>query len=280
VTAGVRVGSKIMAERSEVGIEGVLSAGSEAKDANWNAMWSQEPSGRVHTPLEPVVLGSTLLLIPVFIIQADVKSGPWLDFAYALNWVVWGLFVAEFVLILIVAERKAAAVRAHWLDALLIVTTIPLVSAYLASLRFLRMARLLRLLRATTIITRAIQAERRVTSGTTLRIVALITLFIVVVAGASQAAIDSKDFPSFWDGVWWSVVTVTTVGYGDLYPKSVAGRLIGIVVMLVGIGFLSVLTATIASYFVKSDTGSTDVLAALHRIETELADLKSRMSVE
>jgi voltage-gated potassium channel len=48
-------------------------------------------------------------------------------------------------------------------------------------------------------------------------------------------------------------VTVTTVGYGDLTPHSVAGRIVGIVVMVVGIGFLSVLTATVASYFVKAE---------------------------
>ena len=58
---------------------------------------------------------------------------------------------------------------------------------------------------------------------------------------------------TLWDGVWWSVVTVTTVGYGDLYPTSVQGRLIGIVLMFTGIGFLSLLTAAIASRFVRQD---------------------------
>jgi voltage-gated potassium channel len=241
-------------------------------------VWRQDASGRVHTPLEPVVLGSTLLLIPAFIIQADAGSQAWLTLAYTINWVVWGFFVLEFVVVMLVAERKGAALRAHWLDAAPIVTTIPLLSAYIAGLRFLRLARLLRVLRAATIVSRALQAERSLTSGTALRLVALITLFIVVIAGASQAALDTNDFPTFWDGVWWSVVTVTTVGYGDLYPKSVAGRMIGIVVMLLGIGFISVLTATIASHFVTSDTGSSEVMAKLDRIEAELADLKARMT--
>jgi voltage-gated potassium channel Kch len=51
----------------------------------------------------------------------------------------------------------------------------------------------------------------------------------------------------------WSVVTVTTVGYGDLYPKTVQGRRIGILPMFVGIGFLSLLTAAMASRFVRQD---------------------------
>lgn len=60
---------------------------------------------------------------------------------------------------------------------------------------------------------------------------------------------------------------MTTVGYGDLYPTSVAGRLMGIMVMLLGIGFLTILTATIASRFVQTDTGSDQVLEVLHRLE-------------
>jgi voltage-gated potassium channel len=224
------------------------------------------------------VLGATLLLIPAFIIQADAGSHAWLTVAYTINWVVWGLFLIEFVLVMFVAERKGAALRAHWLDVALIIITIPLVSAFIAGLRFLRLARLLRLLRAATIVTRALQAERSLTSATVLRLVALITLFLVVIAGATQAAVDTKDFPTFWDGVWWSVETVTTLGYGDLYPTSVAGRMIAIVVMFLGIGFISVLTATIASHFVTSDTGSSEVMAKLDRIEAELADLKARMS--
>jgi hypothetical protein len=92
----------------------------------------------VSTPLEPVVLGSTLLLIPAFIIQADVKTGPWLTFAFSLNWLVWSLFVVELALILFVAERKRAALRAHLLDAALIVTTVPLLSASGARRSFAR----------------------------------------------------------------------------------------------------------------------------------------------
>lgn len=59
------------------------------------------------------------------------------------------------------------------------------------------------------------------------------------------------DKPSFVDWLWWSVVTLTTVGYGDITPSTPAGRLIGIFLMFSGIGTLSMLTATIASFFVE-----------------------------
>ncbi len=56
---------------------------------------------------------------------------------------------------------------------------------------------------------------------------------------------------SLWDSFWWAIVTVGTVGYGDKYPVSVAGRLVGLVLIFSGVGLMSLLTATIASVFVE-----------------------------
>jgi voltage-gated potassium channel len=142
-----------------------------------------------------------------------------------------------------------------------------------------RLVRLLRLLRATVIVSRALQAERRLTSASVFRFVGLATIFLTVIAGAVQATVDTGDFKTFWDGVWWAVVTVTTVGYGDVYPKTVAGRVVGIMLMLVGIGFLSVLTATIASRFVKQERSeeTTAITDALARIEADLATVKAQL---
>lgn len=239
-------------------------------------VWSQDDSGRVHTPLEPLVLVATLALIPVLILEADA-SGGWADAAVVANWLIWAVFAIELVAVLVVATRKGAALHAHWLDAAIVVVTVPLFGQFLSSLRLIRLARLLRLLRVGVIIGRAIQAERRLSSGQVFRVVALITLFIVVVAGAAQATFDANEFNSVWDGVWWAVVTVTTVGYGDLYPKDVEGRIIAMFVMLLGIGFLSVLTATVASRFIQTDTGSDEILETLRRIEADVAELKARL---
>jgi voltage-gated potassium channel len=153
----------------------------------------------------------------------------------------------------------AAALRAHWVDAILVIVTAPPFGKFLSSLRLVRLARLLRLFRIGMIAGRALQAERSLKSGTALRSVGLITVFVMVVAGAAEALIDSRDFPTIWDGIWWSVVTITTVGYGDLYPKSVDGRIVAMIVMLVGVGFIAVLTATIASRFVQTDTGTDEM---------------------
>ena len=239
-------------------------------------MWEQAESGRVRTPFEPVVLVATLAMIPVIIIQADATSDRWKTFAEVANWLIWAVFAVEIAFVLVVAPRKRAALRAHWLDAAIVIVTVPAYGRLLSSLRLVRLVRLLRLLRAGVIISRALQAERRLTSANAFRFVALATIFLTVIAGAVQATIDTGDFKTFWDGVWWAVVTVTTVGYGDVYPTTVGGRIVAIVLMLTGIGFLAVLTATIASRFVKQERSdeTTAITDALARIEADRCRLE------
>jgi voltage-gated potassium channel len=243
-------------------------------------VWQQLDSGRVTHRFEWVILVATLAVIPVMVIELEASSTGWRTVAFAANWVIWALFVAELVFILTVAPRKRAALRAHWVDVLIIVLTAPLFGRFLASLRLVRLVRLLRMLRLFALLTRAVQRERVVSSGATFRLVAVLTIAIVVVAGSVEALVDSGDFPSTWDGIWWAMVTVTTVGYGDIYPKTIDGRIIAMVVMLFGIGFLSVLTATVASYFVKTDRGgeTETILAALGRLEAEVAELKQQLA--
>jgi voltage-gated potassium channel len=76
------------------------------------------------------------------------------------------------------------------------------------------------------------------------------TVLIVVGGGIAIRAIDHREYSSIWEGMWWSLQTVTTVGYGDVTPKDAAGRIVGAVVMLEGIAFLAIITAAITSTFV------------------------------
>lgn len=248
-------------------------------------MWRQLPNGRVTHPFELAILVLALLVVPVVLIEESDASAPWTTIAAVGNWVIWIGFAAELALVLWVAPRKAAALRAHWLDVAIVVLTVPFVPALLAALRLARLLRLLRLLRLAALGTRALAAERLLTSRQGFRYAALATVVLVVVAGVAVSVADAEEFTNPWLGLWWAVTTVTTVGYGDVVPQTVAGRIIAGALMLVGIGFISMLTAAIASSFVAHDVEVEEsresehqqVLAALHKIEERLERLETSM---
>ena len=77
------------------------------------------------------------------------------------------------------------------------------------------------------------------------------TASLAVLVGFVATLVDRKDFPTFEDGVWWAIVTLGTVGYGDIVPTTSWGRVLGGFVIVVGVTFISFLTATVTSIFVS-----------------------------
>ncbi|HXP28396.1 MAG TPA: potassium channel family protein [Solirubrobacteraceae bacterium] len=94
--------------------------------------------------------------------------------------------------------------------------------------------------------------RKPLTVGRAARIIISFTLAMTLIGGVVIHFADARNFPNIGDGLWWSVQTVTTVGYGDHVPTNAVGRIVAAVIMLVGIGFLSVITATITSAFIES----------------------------
>lgn len=78
------------------------------------------------------------------------------------------------------------------------------------------------------------------------------TIVVTVASGIAIRLVDRSEFPNVWLGIWWAVQTVTTVGYGDVVPTKPAGRILATVVMATGIGFLTVVTASITAAFVEN----------------------------
>ena len=103
------------------------------------------------------------------------------------------------------------------------------------------------------------QVDRWVARATTPRgaaiVIACASIAITFGSAVLMTVADHKNYPSIGSGLWWAVQTVTTVGYGDHTPVTVSGRLVAALVMLVGIGFLTVITAAITSTFVSRTEG-------------------------
>jgi voltage-gated potassium channel len=108
-------------------------------------------------------------------------------------------------------------------------------------------------------------------------VIATVSTSITVGAGILMTVADRHNFPSIGSGLWWAVQTVTTVGYGDEVPMTVAGRLVAALVMLVGIGFLTVITAAITSTFVSRSRRDQTPSGAVTSTEEQLRQIAGRL---
>lgn len=132
------------------------------------------------------------------------------------------------------------------------------------------------------VLAKALQRARELFTHRGLHFVLLAVLGIVVVCSAVALGFErhahGATIHNFGDALWWAIVTVTTVGYGDQYPVSAGGRGVAVVLMLVGIGLIGVLTATVASYFVadKADRDMAELHERLDWIETLLTGALAR----
>lgn len=113
--------------------------------------------------------------------------------------------------------------------------------------------------------------------------IVLATAIVVVGAGVLIRFVDHQEYSNVWVGMWWAVQTVTTVGYGDVTPKRITGRLVGGAVMLEGVAFIAILTAVITSTFVARATRITDVgheqqeLSDREMIERRFDELEAKL---
>lgn len=133
-------------------------------------------------------------------------------------------------------------------------------------------------------IPRVVLAEHALISRRALSLVVVMTVLAVTLAGTAVTVTDPDRFTTVWSGWWWASTTVTTVGYGDLVPASVAGRAIAVVLMFTGIGLVSILTAAIASALLAEDVGDEEryidrelasIAATLERLERRLDELEA-----
>lgn len=229
----------------------------------------EDERGRILHRAEPVMFVLALLVVPAIVLE-EAGSEALRDVAFALNVVIWVGFATELAFVLYVSSRWTRTLRAHWLDAVIVAVSFPVTPAVLQGARVLRLLRILRFLRLAALSGRAIQSARVLFSPSGLRYVVVLVLGFVVAAGAAAAMVDTGEVESIWDGIWWALVTVTTVGYGDVVPTGVGGRIVAIAVMLVGIGFFAMLTATVAATFVKADEHPGQLQAELREMSTRL----------
>lgn len=196
-----------------------------------------------------------LILISLFLAFSETEE--WA----ALNWSIWLIFFVDYTVRLILSENKWTYIKQHPLE---IIAIIPLDAVFRAA----RVVRLLRIIRLLSIGSRYMPPVYKLlkTNGLDkVLIVALVLLFIIPI----PIVFLEPSIHSFTDALWWAVVTTTTVGYGDLSPETPVGRMLAVVLMMVGIGIIGTLTSAITSFFSRKEANTHDkqVLEILKTIE-------------
>ena len=145
------------------------------------------------------------------------------------------------------------------------------------------MLRLLRLLRLLTLI-RVARIAKRVFCLDGIKAGAIITALTIIIGGAAFALVEPGGDLDSVDGLWWAPTTVTTVGYGDIVPTTDSGRIIGLIVMGVGISFVALVTGAAAERFLNvsdqeeaADSDRRQMLAEVKAMRSELASLRDRL---
>jgi len=176
----------------------------------------------------------------------------WISFApdsphlRTLSWAIWGVFLAEYSIRFFAARERWTFVRSSLTD-LIAIVPFDLLRAF----RLVRLLRVLQLLRGLSVLRRVGEHSSGILRTNGLAYVLLGTVATIVGAGLLIRSLE-PGITSIGDGIWWSVVTATTVGYGDISPRTLEGRLVAIVLMLVGIGMIAMITGSIATYFIGS----------------------------
>lgn len=164
--------------------------------------------------------------------------------------IIWVIFVIDYTVRLILSEDKLRFIKNNKID---LISILPF-NAMFQSLRIfkfarvLKLAKLFKLIRFVVLIYKFKHRAGKFLKTNNFQYILIITVVTVFLGAFGISIAESKTFS---DSIWWSFVTTTTVGYGDISPATNIGRIIASILMLVGIGFVGMLTGSIATYFLN-----------------------------
>lgn len=223
-----------------------------------------QPSIRSEIIIVLLAIVSVILVIvdvSVELAPADRLFLDRVDLAIAL------VFLTEWLWRFARAEERGAFFRRSWWELL---ASIPLTHEMAQSLRGLRLLRVVRLFRILRVVRLAIRLQilfarsQRLAGETHLISIATTAAFMILGATLGFHVFEVRANPgveNLFDSFWWAMCTVTTVGYGDVYPMTSGGRMIGLLLMVFGAGVMAAFTALVASYLVRNRNRNEDASA-------------------
>lgn len=183
------------------------------------------------------------------------------EISKVLNYVdnfICGIFLLDFIIRFKQAENKLQFMKWGWIDLIASIPTLDFMRAG-RLLRLIRLIRLIRAFRSTRHIVQHVFKNKVQGTLTSVSIIAvLMLLFSSIAILQFEGAVPNSNIKTAGDAIWWSYVTITTVGYGDKYPVTTEGRIVAAILMTVGVGLFGTFTAYISSLFVKDNANATN----------------------
>ena len=198
-----------------------------------------------------LALISVILVLLGFAEMIDLDSPPY----SIIDLLLWFVFVVDYVWRFFSSEAKWRFILENIFDLLAILPLNAIFTVFRLGriFRLARLTKLLKLTRLLRIVGLTGKLEKKVskllrTNG--LLYIFYLNSFIVLVCSSILSVVEEK---SFSDSLWWALVTVTTVGYGDIVPTSIFGKWLAVLLMLIGIGTIGLLTSALTNFFVKEN---------------------------
>ena len=199
-----------------------------------------------------LALISVVLVILGFTDLIDLEKPPY----SIVDLVIWIVFLVDYIWRFSISKSKWSFIINNIFDLLAILPLNAIFTVFRLG-RIFRLARLTKLVKLTRLLriiglTGKLEKKLKIflrTNG--LIYILYVNFFIVLVGSSILSVVEDKTFS---DSVWWSLVTVTTVGYGDIVPSSLFGKWLAVLLMLVGIGTIGMLTSSLTNFFVKDES--------------------------
>jgi len=195
----------------------------------------------------------SLVSVALLIFELSVKLMPdQILLIQRIDLVIAFVFLADFSIGMWLAKSRKQYFAQNWPDLL---ASIPVSEGVFRTLRMLRVLRLVRVIRVIARIRRIGVAAEKIADESSKYIYAVAITVVVLLSGAvaffSMEHGINPQVHNFFDAVWWAVVTGTTVGYGDIYPITWEGRLVGMLLMFFGIGLVGTVAGFMGGYFMN-----------------------------
>jgi voltage-gated potassium channel len=265
-----------------------LDEKSRVEERRLQVITGAKPTGGRHDLVDRVeqvtkypmtLLGIAWLVIAIIVLSRNV-NGSVSDGLVGALFVLWAVLLVEYLVRLVISPNRRGYLKRRWVEPATVV--LPVFQGW----HFVGIEKVSLLLhegelRVESILKHHSLFRVLIAAGATLFVGAWLVLLFEDKAKGSN-------IHTYPDALWWAIVTVTTVGYGDRFPVTGGGRTVAVILMLVGIGLIGVLTATVASVFIKEHTdankeefkkGHEDLGQQLALISQRLEDIERRLGV-